>query len=88
MIATKCVKVVSNATIATCVLFYSCLDIYIIVSGIRERTNRGDIPAPRGGHQPRKKGSAGREQHHLNNAGYYGGRRGTGGQDKGAKTKY
>ena len=37
MIATKCVKVVSNATIATCVLFYSCLDIYIIVSGIRER---------------------------------------------------
>ena len=37
MIATKCGKVVSNATIATCVLFYSCLDIYIIVSGIRER---------------------------------------------------
>ena len=38
MIATKCVKVVSNATIATCVcLLYSCLDIYIIVSGMRER---------------------------------------------------
>ena len=51
-------------------------------------TNRGDTPVARGGEQSRKKGSAGREQHHLDNAGYYGGRRGTGGQDKGAKTKY
>ncbi|KAI6656755.1 Activating signal cointegrator 1 complex subunit 2 [Oopsacas minuta] len=52
----------------------------------REAT-RGDKHEQRG-HHTRKKGSAGREQHHWDNAGYYGGRRGTGGQDKGAKTKY